>query len=235
VDAPDLSAIVLCYRAGDSILAVVAPLYEQLREAQLRFELILVANHDRDREDQTPRTAELFAESHENVRVLTHPKQGAMGWDMRSGLDAAAGRYMIVIDGDAQNPIEDVLRMYWEMRRTGAAVMKGRRTSRFDGTYRRIVSWFYNALFLLLFRTRGLWDINGKPKGLTRAAFERIELSSDDWFIDAEIVLDARRAGLTVVEMPVVFNRNEERASLVHASAIVEFIRNMIRTRLRMR
>jgi glycosyltransferase involved in cell wall biosynthesis len=235
VDAPDLSAIVLCYRAGDSILAVVDPLCEQLQAAAVQFELVLVANYDRDREDPTPSTAARFAQSHENVRVLSQPKQGAMGWDMRSGLDAAGGRYMIVIDGDAQNPIEDVLRMYREMRRTGAAVMKGRRTSRFDGTYRRVVSWFYNALFLLLFRTRGLWDINGKPKGLTRAAFERMELSSDDWFIDAEIVLEARRAGLAVIEMPVVFNRNEERASLVRASAIVEFIRNMFRARLRMR
>jgi hypothetical protein len=38
-----------------------------------------------------------------------------------------------------------------------------------------------------------------------------------------------------MMEMPVVFNRNEERASLVRAGAIVEFIRNMIRTRLRKR
>jgi glycosyltransferase involved in cell wall biosynthesis len=235
VAVPELSAIVLCYRAGVSILSVVGPLHEQLRESGVPFELVLVANYDPDREDSTPGIVEEFAAAHENVRAVEGPKEGAMGWDMRSGLDAATGRYMIVIDGDAQNPVEDVLRMFREMRRTGAEVMKGRRTSRFDGLYRRFVSWVYNLLFLVLFRTQGLWDINGKPKGLTRAAFERMELRSDDWFIDAEIVLQARWAGLRVAEMPVVFNRNEERASFVRLAAIGEFLRNMVRARLRRR
>src|SRR5918999_5848445 len=151
---------------------------------------------------------------------------------MRSGLDAATGDYLVVIDGDAQNPVEDVLRMYREMRRTGADVMKGRRIARFDGPYRRLVSYVYNSVFMLLFRTRGLWDINGKPKGVTRAAYERMGLNADDWFIDAEIVLAARRAGLQVNEMPVVFNRNEERASFVRANAILDFVRNMAHARL---
>ncbi len=148
VAVPELSAIVLCYRAGESILSVVGPLHDQLRESGVTFELVLVANYDPDREDPTPGIVEEFAAAHENVRTVEGPKEGAMGWDMRSGLDAATGRYMVVIDGDAQNPVEDVLRMYREMRRTGTDVMKGRRTSRFDGTYRRFVSWVYNVLFV---------------------------------------------------------------------------------------
>jgi hypothetical protein len=75
-------------------------------------------------------------------------------------------------------------------------------------------------------------DINGKPKGLTRSAYERLELRSDDWFIDAEIVLEARRLGLTIGELPVVFRANPERASFVKPSAILEFLRNMLRYRL---
>jgi glycosyltransferase involved in cell wall biosynthesis len=235
VAAPELSAIVLCYRAGESIDSVIGPLHQQLEEAGVPFELVLVANYEPDREDITPEVVERFAGSHENVRIVSRPKSGGMGEDMRAGFGAATGQFLVAIDGDAQNPVEDVIRMYREMRRTGAEVMKGRRTDRFDGLYRRFVSWVYNALFRLLFRTRGLWDINGKPKGLTRAALERIELSSKDWFIDAEIILEARKAGLRVAEMPVVFNRNEERASFVRTSAIVEFIRNMFRARLRRR
>jgi hypothetical protein len=123
--------------------------------------------------------------------------------------------------------------MYRRMKANRADVMKGRRIARFDGPYRRIVSGVYNLLFMLLFRTRGLWDINGKPKGLTRAAYEQLELKSNDWFIDAEIVLEAQRKGLRIIEMPVIFRRNEERASFVRVSAIWEFIGNMARARLR--
>jgi hypothetical protein len=137
---------------------------------------------------------------------------------------------MVVIDGDAQNPVEDVLRMYRAMRSLDVDVMKGRRTLRHDGTYRRFVSLGYNLLFRLMFRTRGLWDINGKPKGLTRRAYEALELESDDWYIDAEIVLKARAAGLRIAELPVEFMRNDQRASLVRPAAIWEFLVNMARS-----
>jgi glycosyltransferase involved in cell wall biosynthesis len=230
---PELSAIVLCYRAEENIRHVVEPLHRDLAESGVRFEVVLVGNYNEGQADRTPEIVRQLAAELDGVRTVIMPKQGAMGWDMRTGLDAAAGEYLVVIDGDAQNPVADVLRMYREMRRTGADVMKGRRIARFDGPYRRLVSWVYNALFMILFRTRGLWDINGKPKGLTRAAYERMELRSDDWFVDAEIVLAARKAGLRVNELPVVFNRNEERASFVRADAIVEFVRNMVRARLK--
>lgn len=233
-DHPELSAIVLCYRAEESIRLVIDPLYEQLEAAGVPYELLLVANYNAGQADSTPAVVEAFAREHDHVRYLAEVKAGAMGWDMRSGFAAARGDYLIVIDGDAQNPVEDLVRMYWEMKATGASVMKGRRISRFDGAYRRIVSTGFNLLFMILFGTRGLWDINGKPKGLTRAAYERMDLRSDDWFIDAEIILEARRLGLAVSEMPVVFRRNEERASFVRVSAIWEFLRNMADRRLRL-
>jgi glycosyltransferase involved in cell wall biosynthesis len=235
VAPPELSVIVLCYRADEAVHRVIDPLYEQLAASGVAYELLLVANQWADRPDPTCRVVGEFARDRETVRTVIEEKQGAMGFDMRSGLAAARGDYLLVLDGDAQNPVEDVLKMYRQMRATGADVMKGRRTARFDGPYRRFISAVYNFTFSLLFGTRGIWDINGKPKGLTRAAYETLELESDDWFIDAEIVLSARRRGLTVAELPVVFNRNDERASFVRPSAILEFARNMARQRFRRR
>jgi glycosyltransferase involved in cell wall biosynthesis len=230
---PVLSAIVLCYRAGESIRIVIDPLYEQLEDAGVPFELVLVANYHASQDDPTPDIVRRWASEHEHVTVVAEAKQGAMGWDMRTGFAAARGDYMLVIDGDAQNPPEDLFEMYRRMKANRADVMKGRRIARFDGPYRRVVSGVFNLLFMLLFRTRGLWDINGKPKGLTRSAYEQLELKSDDWFIDAEIVLDAQAKGLRIIEMPVIFRRNDERASFVRVSAIWEFVANMARARLR--
>jgi glycosyltransferase involved in cell wall biosynthesis len=230
---PVLSAIVLCYRAGESIRLVIDPLYEQLEDDGVPFELVLVANYHAGHDDPTPDIVRRWASEREHVTVVAEVKQGAMGWDMRSGFAAARGDYLLVIDGDAQNPPEDLSEMYRRMKANRADVMKGRRIARFDGPYRRIVSGGFNLLFMLLFRTRGLWDINGKPKGLTRAAYEQLDLKAADWFIDAEIVLEAHRKGLRIIEMPVIFRRNDERASFVRVSAIWEFIGNMARTRLR--
>ncbi len=232
MERPELSAIVLCYRAEESIRRVIEPLDEQLRESGVAYELVLVANYSDGVEDSTPEIVEEFAAPRARVRTVIGPKAGAMGWDMRSGFEAALGDYMVVIDGDAQNPVGDVLEMYRRMLQTGAEVMKGRRIARFDSHYRAFISTAYNVLFRFIFRTGRLWDINGKPKGLTRSAYERLELRSDDWFIDAEIILQARRRGMRIAELPVVFHDNEHRASFVRASAIWEFIVNMARQRL---
>lgn len=229
---PELSVIILCYRAGESIRVVVDPLYDQLRELDVPFELVLVANYWPGQDDPTPAVVREFAATRSEVVVISGEKRGAMGWDMRSGLAAARGDYLVAMDGDAQNPVDDPRRMYRLMKESGADVMKGRRVLRQDGSRRVFISLVYNVLFVLLFRTFGLWDINGKPKGLTRAAYSALELTSDDWFIDAEIVLKARAAGLRIEEMQVVFLENPERSSFVKLSAILEFLRNMLRYRL---
>ena len=231
----EVSAIVLCYRAGESIAAVIQPLQELLERSGLTYELVLVANYWPQDEDDTAEIVRRFADAHANVnvKVLASVKEGGMGWDMRSGFAAAEGDYLIAIDGDAQNPVEDVLRLHELMRRSAADVGKGRRTNRADGIYRRVISWGFNGLFRVLFRTDGLWDINGKPKGLTRSAYERLTLASNDWFIDAEIVLAGKRAGMSIVELPVVFLENKERSSFVRFSSILQFAVHMVRYRLR--
>ena len=232
-NAPTLSAIVLGYRAGESLVRVLEPLYAELEAEGVPFELVVVANYWAGANDVTPTVAEKFAGSRANVRVIARPKEGAMGWDLRSGLAAAAGSWLVAIDGDAQNPVHDLIRAYRLLRDTGADVVKGRRTERHDGLYRRSISLLYNVFFVLLFGGRGLWDINGKPKGFSRGAYEQLDLGADDWFIDAEVIIQARERGLRIVELPVVFLRNDERASLVKPAAIFEFVRNMIQFRLR--
>jgi glycosyltransferase involved in cell wall biosynthesis len=230
---PELSVIVLCYRAGESIIRVVAPLHELLRREGISFELVLVANYWPDHDDPTPAIVKRFAEEHTSVAVVSKPKEGAMGWDLRSGFDAAVGETMVLIDGDSQNPVDDALLLFRLMCERGADVGKGRRMTRHDGVYRKTMSVVYNVLFRALFGTAGVWDVNGKPKGLTRRAYEQMRICSDDWFADAEIVLEAQRLGLAIAELPVNFNRNDDRASFVRVSAIWEFAVHMIRYRFR--
>src|SRR4051794_5137863 len=105
---PELSAIVLCYPAGESIRHVIEPLYAELETSGVSYELVLVANYSEGSDDTTPAVVEEFARDHPDVRCIAEIKQGAMGWDMRTGLAAARGDYLLVIDGDAQNPVEDL-------------------------------------------------------------------------------------------------------------------------------
>jgi len=229
---PELSAVVLGYQAAEGLVPILDEIYTELESASVSFEVVVVANYHAGQVDATPAVAESFAREHPDVRVVARPKEGGMGWDMRTGMDAARGRVIVVVDGDGQYAARDVVRAYRELVESGADIAKGRRISRADGLYRRAITTVYNVAFLLLFPMRRVWDINGKPKAITGAAWRRLETRSTDWFLDAEIVLAARKAGLRIVDFPVVYTKGAPRPSFVRPGAILEFAIHLLRYRV---
>ena len=71
-------------------------------------------------------------------------------------------------------------------------------------------------------------DINSKPKIMTRAVYNRMNLSSDGWFVDAEIMILARRMKLNIGELETGFRCLINRLSFVKPSSIFEFLTNLI-------
>jgi len=54
-----------------------------------------------------------------------------------------------------------------------------------------------------------------------------MNLKADDWFIDAEIMLQARNLKLKIGSFPISFYKSE-RESFVKPIAIIEFIKNLV-------
>ena len=234
-EAPELSVVVLCYRAGRGAVDLAAQLCDELEQAEIDYELILVANYDREGRDPTPQLVSGFAAGHPRARAIARVKEGMMGWDMRSGLDAARGDHIAVIDGDGQMPTSDIVKVYRLLQIGGYDLVKTFRAQRLDGLYRATISGLYNLLFRLLFPGAAKFrDINSKPKVMTRAAYESMDLVSNDWFTDAEIMIEAIRNRLSVGEVSTIFLSNERRATFVPVSAIWEFLGNLIAYRLRL-
>ena len=191
---------------------------------------MLVGNYIEGSDDETPQVVKKLAQGSNNIRTVIRPKQGMMGWDMRMGLDAARGTYIGVIDGDGQFPPESIIACLLKCELEDLDLTKTYRVIRDDGLYRRLISVVYNALFSLLFgfKTR---DINSKPKIIRRDKYELLNLTSDDWFADAEIVIRARELGLKIGETPVHFSLNDNRGSFVKPRAILEFMSNLLKYR----
>jgi glycosyltransferase involved in cell wall biosynthesis len=231
---PTLSVIVLCYRSTTGAPAFADQLSRELEAAGVDYELILVANHYEGDGDPTPELVREYAATHPRAVAITRVKEGMMGWDMRSGLEAARGAHLAVIDGDGQMPVSDILTTFRLLQAGGYDLVKTFRAQRFDGAYRAVLSRCYNLLFTLLFPGAAKFhDINSKPKVMTRAAYASMRLVSNDWFTDAEIMIEAIRNRLSVGEVSTIFLRNERRATLVPPSAIWEFLRNLLYYRFR--
>lgn len=231
--APDISVIILCYRAGELVRTVVSRMKASLEARGLSYELVLVGNYDESRKDTdtTPAVVRDIALHDAHVIAITEKKEGMFGWDVRSGLRAAQGKTVAFIDGDAQNPVEDVVRVYDARLEKGTDMAQTYRVKRHDGAQRIFISRMYNAMVAVLFPGVIVYDINSKPKIFTRDALQKLRLTSDDWFIDAEIVIQAGKLGFTVAQIPTVFLKNEHRSSFVNVGTIFEFLRNLLRYR----
>lgn len=226
---PELSVVCLCYRSQQLAEELAEQICRELDDAAIDYELVLVANYHQGEDDPTPEIVRRFALGRNRVKTVTDVKEGMMGWDMRSGLRHATGAHIAVIDGDGQMPSSDIVKVYRVLQVAGYDLVKTFRAERFDGLHRVWLSRGYNLLFHLLFpSSRKFRDVNAKPKVMTRAAYQSMNLISNDWFTDAEIMIEALRNGLTIGEVSTIFLNNERRATFLRAGTVIEFLRNLL-------
>lgn len=231
---PDLSVVILCYRSEEHLIEYVGQVTKLLSKEKIDFELVLVANFDEHGPpDRTPQIVKQFAAGDNRCVYAANLKKGMMGWDLRSGLDLARGQLIAFLDGDGQTPPADIVRLYRLHSGGKYDISKIYRTERADSLFRKITSLVFNLLFTLFFPGPRIRDINGKPKLVSREAYKKMRLTSNDWFADAEVILEARRLKLTICEIPGVSLPNRWRKSFLGPGAILEFIRNLIVYRFR--
>ncbi len=229
---PYFSLVILCYRSGSSIIPIVEKLHHMFSYLNFPWEIILVGNYIEGSGDPTPDIVKSLELRLPNVKALTAAKKGMMGWDMRVGLDTAKGKYIGIIDGDGQFPLESIFSCFLKIESENLDFVKTYRVNREDGVYRKLISWTYNKIFKLLFKIN-VHDANSKPKILLKSKYELMNLQSDDWFADAEMMIRAGELGLKIGEIPIHFYSIQGRSSFVKPAAIWEFLKNLFRYRFR--
>ena len=201
-------------------------LLETCRKAEdWQIELVCVQNGSQDR---TGEILHELASTNNYISVVEVRINHGYGFGIRQGMQAASGEIVGYLDGDGQIAPQDVLRVLDRMRVDRAA--KAVRTERKDGARRGFVSFCYNRLFRLLLGVP-VQDANAKPKFLRKEDLAKLSLVSNDWFIDAEIMIKISALGIGWSEIPVEFHRRARGASNVRLRSIVEFLRNMARWR----
>ena len=233
MESPDISVVVLAYRSASTIEGFVASLVTSLEEEKIDWEIILVGNYFEGVGDQTPEVVQRISDGNPRIKTVVKVKEGMMGWDMKSGFRAATGNKLAVIDGDGQMPCTDVIRVYNLMVEKGYDLVKTVRIKRSDGFYRIFISTVYNLLFKIMFPGINARDMNSKPKIITRELYQKMNLESNGWFVDAEIMIRARRLKIGIGEIETTFHSIDTRPSFVKPLAILEFLANLIWYRMK--
>lgn len=229
ISRPELSVVVLGYRSEEKIIPFIAQMEKELRDANfLNYELVLVGNYNKGSDDKTPEVVRQLAKSNPRIVAVTREKEGMMGWDTLTGFTKASGEVIAWIDGDGQMPSKDIVRLFRILKSGEFDFVKTFRSKRLDGSYRRIVSVFYNFAFHVLFPGSYFRDINSKPKIITKEAYEKMKLTCTGWFLDGEMMMEVRRLHLLVAEIPTVFHENEWRASFVKLATVFEMFASLL-------
>ncbi len=228
---PALSLSVPCYNEEEVLRSTVTRLVAAFDAESIDVRLVLVDNGSTDRTGAI--IDELIAEGLPVTKVVVSPNIG-YGNGVLRGLEACTGRYVGFICADGQVEPADVLRVY-QMCATSKEprLVKVRRRFRMDGLNRKIVSVAYNFLTAGLFGGLGSIDINGNPKIFPREFLAPMELCSTDWFLDAEVMIKAKRLRLAVLEFNVLAQARAGGTSNVRAETCWEFLGNLFRARFR--
>ncbi|MBL7196543.1 MAG: glycosyltransferase family 2 protein [Candidatus Omnitrophica bacterium] len=231
----ELSVVVLCYGAGRRVYNFVDRIIELLLTNSIgSWEIILVGNYFGNSDDDTPNIVnDIALKCKHNIVVVTLAKKGMMGWDAKSGFSRAGGKYICLIDGDEQMPADDIIRVYRKISNENLDFVKTYRKCRYDSFARRTISRIYNVFFKLLFPGIKLRDINSKPKIFTREAYNKLNLISNDWFLDCEMVIQAHKQKFKIGEISTKFYKCPYRKSFVNSNTIFEFIKNLLYFRMR--
>lgn len=226
---PELSLVMPCYNEEACLEQTAPALVDAFREEGIRLELVLVDNGSRDR---TGAIIDALVARGLPVVKVTVPVNRGYGHGIRRGLEACTAPVIGYLCADGQVAPEDAVRTWRLMEgREERVLAKVRRRFRQDSWKRKIVSIHYNALILGVFGWLGAIDVNGSPKLFSRAQWARMRPSSDDWFLDPEIIIKANALGLRVIEIDVEGYARHGGASNVRRDTILEFLRNIARYR----
>ncbi|MFM7333300.1 MAG: glycosyltransferase family 2 protein [Tabrizicola sp.] len=166
---PRLSVVVPLRNEEAAIGALVADIAAAL--GTMSYELLLV---DDGSTDGTRAQCLALATGDARVRVLGHPRSAGQSAALHSGVLAARAAIVATLDGDGQNPPENLPRLVAPL--LGAAAdpacghVAGQRVGRKDSLSKRLASKFANALRSTVLRD-GTRDTGCGLKAFRREAF----------------------------------------------------------------
>ena len=185
------------------------------------YELIIV---DDASTDATSRLADQAAANDRRVKVVHHPKNRKLGGSIKSGFAAASGDVVLYTDADLPFDMRELHKAIRLMKQYDADVVAAYRFDRTgEGRIRVVYSYFYNLLVRALFGVH-FRDVNFAFKLVRRKVFDRITLKSEGSFIDAELMVSARKLGMNVVQFGVDYFPRTRGVSTLSSPSVIRKI-----------
>lgn len=190
------------------------------------YEIVIV---DDASTDSTGVIADELAKDDPHIRVVHHSVNRRLGGCIKTGFASARGDLVLYTDADLPCDLAELRKALRLLRYYRADVVSAYRHDRTGEGPRRVVySWIYNWLISIVFGLR-IRDVNFAFKLCRRSMFEKIELTSEGSFIDAELLIRAHGLGFRIIQFGVdYFPRSVGVSTLSSGSVIGKILREML-------
>jgi dolichyl-phosphate beta-glucosyltransferase len=233
--SPELSIVIPCYNEEQRLPRTIEQIERYLAGNGVSYELILV---DDGSTDATRRIMDAAAERNPAVRLEALPHNRGKGRALAEGVAAARGAEILVTDADLSTPIDEIDKLRAELHRgAGVAIasraLKGSRVEVSQPIYRVLMGKAFNLLVQAVLLP-GIWDTQCGFK-LFRADVAHdafAALTTDGFGYDPEVLYRAKRRGVRIVEVPVVW-RNSAPTKVSPIKSSLDMFRHVLRIRFR--
>ncbi|HVF91839.1 MAG TPA: glycosyltransferase family 2 protein [Blastocatellia bacterium] len=218
-----ISAVLPAFNEEENIETATKRMVEALESLNLRdWEVIIV---DDGSADKTGEIADrLASEDPEHIRVFHHAPNKGYAAALKTGFTSGRHRLLFYTDSDNQFDVREIKHLLPLIE--SADIVCGFRIYRFDPLSRLVLSWVFNLIVRIMFRIN-IRDVDCAFKLFRREVFEKIEIESKKFFVDAEVLAKARYHGFKLVEIGVRHYPRPAGRSTVRPSHVFSTLREL--------
>ena len=228
-----LSVVVPCYNEEQRLPRTIEKIEGYLDARNMPYELILV---DDGSADGTRAVMDAAAKAHPSVRIELLPHNRGKGRALAVGVEAAKGDEILVTDADLSTPIEELDKLE-DALGGGAGVaiasraLRGSRVEVSQPFYRVLMGKGFNLIVQAVLLP-GIWDTQCGFKLFRADVAHRVfaGLVTDGFGYDPEVLYRARKQGVRIAEVPVVW-RNSAPTKVSPLRSSLDMLRHVIRVR----
>lgn len=228
---PSISFFCPAYYDEKNLPILIPKVVRVLKNLSSNFEIIIVEDGS---PDATGEVADKLAKTYKPfIKVVHHPKNLGYGAALRSGYDNAKKYdYVFYTDGDIQYDVDELKKLIPYLKNYDAVI--GFRTKRALTFGRQVQTIVYNKLIKFIFGL-DIKDINCSMKIVSRKALNKIKLTFDGSFIDAELLIKLKNNNSTIKEvevthLPRVFGKASGGSKKVIFKTLLEIIKFYFQT-----
>ena len=203
-----LSIAVTALNEADVVGDVLEGIVRVCEDYLERYEIIAI---DDGSTDATGQIMDTFARTHDGVRVIHNRPNKGIGYAYKQGLGEARGEYYMLLCGDGGLPASSLPEIFKKIGTADIVIPYMLNLARIKTPSRLILSRTYATLLNLVSGLR-LHYYNGLPVHRVDK-LRTLEIGSDGFGFQAEILIKLIRSGCTFVEVGVLGAEKTNRSS----------------------